>query len=96
SGWSPRQAGWHRAVAGDFSAGVRVIDPADARALHAQAMREATSALRGSAGITAASALPVPGPRWPWLLGFVLATALLWWLERRPRPSGGAHAPGSA
>ncbi|KQN95518.1 MULTISPECIES: hypothetical protein [Stenotrophomonas] len=96
SGWWPRQAGWHRAVAGDFSAGVRVIDPADARALHAQATREATSALRGSNGITAASALPVPGPRWPWLLGFVLAAALLWWLERRPRPSGGAHAPGSA
>ncbi len=96
SGWWPRQAGWHRAVAGEASAGVRVIDPADARALHAQATREATSALRGSARITAASALPVPGPRWPWLLGFVLAAALLWWLERRPRPSGSAHAPGSA
>lgn len=96
NGWWPRQAGWHRGVASDASAGVRVIDPADARALHAQATREATSALRGGTGMTAASALPIPGPRWPWLLGFVLAAALLWWLERRPRPSGTAHAPGSA
>ena len=96
SGWWPRQAGWHRVVAGDASAGVQVIDPADARALHAQATREATSTLRGGSGGAATTALPVPGPRWPWLLGFVLVASLLWWLERRPRPSGGAHAPGSA
>ncbi|WP_433853188.1 hypothetical protein [Stenotrophomonas nitritireducens] len=96
SGWWPRQAGWHHVVAGDTRAGVRVIDPADARALHAQATREATLALRGGTGNAATTTLPVPRPRWPWLLGFVLVASLLWWLERRPRPSGGAHAPGSA
>ncbi len=94
SGWWPRQAGWHRVVAGDASAGIRVIAPADARALHAQATRQATSALRGSTGITAASALPVPGPRWPWLLGFIGVAALLWWLERR-RPAVIRRATGA-
>ncbi|MQP76426.1 carboxypeptidase regulatory-like domain-containing protein [Stenotrophomonas sp. MYb238] len=82
-GWWPRQAGWHRVVAGDAAAGVRVIDPAGARALHAQATREATSALRGGTGTAGTTALPVSGPRWPWLLGFVLVAGLLWWLERR-------------
>ncbi len=83
SGWWPRQAGWHRVIAGDIATGVQVIDPADARALHAQATRDATSALRGGAGHAETTAQSVPGPRSPWLLGFVLVAALLWWLERR-------------
>lgn len=87
SGWWPRQAGWHRVVVGDASAGVRVIDPAAARALHAQATREATAALRGGSGPAGTRALPVPGPRWPWLLGFIGVAGLLWWLERRTRPA---------
>ena len=47
---------------------MRVIDPAAARALHAQATREATAALRGGSGPAGTRALPVPGPRWPWQL----------------------------
>ena len=71
----------------DASAGVRVIDPAAARALHAQATREATAALRGGSAPAGTRALPVPGPRWPWLLGFIGVAGLLWWLERRTRPA---------
>lgn len=85
SGWWPQQAGWHRISADEDSAGVLVIDPADASALHTQATREATAALRGSTGTGVAAMVPVPAPRWPWLLAFVLVAGLLWWLERRPR-----------
>jgi hypothetical protein len=96
SGWWPQAAGWHRIVAGDDSAGVLVIDPADARALHAQATRDATLALHASSDAGHRATRPLPGPRWPWLLGFVLMVSLLWWLERRPMPSGNPHALGKA
>ena len=96
SGWWPQEAGWHRIVAGDDSAGVLVIDPADARALHAQATRNATQALHASADTGHRATRPMPGPRWPWLLGFVLVASLLWWLERHPMPSGNPHALGKA
>ena len=67
-----------------------LLDPEKAVALHAQQMRDATFALSGSAVRT--TPLPIPGPRWPWLLGFVLIASLLWWLERRR--TGGAAAQG--
>ena len=81
----PQKAGWHRIEAGDQHDSILLLDPAKAIALHAQQMRDATFAMRGSAAPS--TPLPVPGPRWPWLLGFVLVASLLWWLERR-RPSG--------
>ena len=81
----PQKAGWLRIEAGDQHDSILLLDPANAVALHAQQLRDATFALRGSAA--SSTPLPVPGPRWPWLLGFVLVAALLWWLERR-RPAG--------
>ncbi|KRG42883.1 hypothetical protein ARC78_07810 [Stenotrophomonas pictorum JCM 9942] len=83
SGWWPTRPGWHTLTAGDTQAGVLLLDPAHARALHAQQTREATFALRGHAGRGGGVPVPVPGPRWPWLLAFVLVASLLWWLERR-------------
>ncbi|MGB3393192.1 MAG: hypothetical protein WBA56_07110, partial [Stenotrophomonas sp.] len=83
SGWWPQQAGWHRIIAGEQSTGVRVIDPTEAPALHARITSDATLALRGSGAAAAGTTQAMPGPRWPWLLAFVLAAALLWWLERR-------------
>ncbi|MEN5209240.1 carboxypeptidase regulatory-like domain-containing protein [Stenotrophomonas terrae] len=80
----PQKAGWHRIEAGDQHDSILLLDPAKAIALHAQQMHDATFAMRGSAAPS--TPLPVPGPRWPWLLGFVLVASLLWWLERR-RPS---------
>ncbi|MNV11996.1 hypothetical protein D3C71_1025830 [compost metagenome] len=90
SGWWPTQSGWHTLTAGDANATLLLLNPSDARALHAQQTREATHALRGDAHQNNAHSIPVPGPRWPWLLAFVLAAALLWWLERR-RPTAAAN-----
>lgn len=78
--WPP-QPGWLRIEAGDQHASILLLDPSKAVALHAQQMRDATSALSGVAARS--EPLPIPGPRWPWLLGFVLVASLLWWLERR-------------
>lgn len=67
-----------------------VFDRARAQAMHRQQTRDAT-ALRLGTDIAASTGavVPVPGPRWPWLLGFLVVAGLLWWLERRrPRPRG--------
>lgn len=77
----PQQAGWHRIEAGGQQQHMLLLDPHKAMALHAQQMRDATAALSG--GASSPQPLPVPGPRWPWLLGFVLLASLLWWWERR-------------
>lgn len=54
--------------------------------MHRLQTRNAT-ALRIAAGGTGPQATQtMPGPRWPWLLAFVLAAGLLWWLERRRVP----------
>ena len=82
----PKVAGWHRVEAGEQQQSMLLLDPEKAVALHAQQIRDATFALSGSAVRT--TPLPIPGPRWPWLLGFVLIASLLWWLERRR--TGGA------
>lgn len=80
----PKKAGWLQVRAGDAQAEVFLLDPEKAPALHAQQMREATQALvsRGN-GQATWRVQQVPTSRWPWLLGFVLVAALLWWLERR-------------
>ncbi|KRG63674.1 hypothetical protein ABB26_10650 [Stenotrophomonas humi] len=83
SGWWPTQPGWHTIIAGDAQATLLLLNPGDARALHAQQTRDATFALRGNAHQDTTRSTHVPGPRWPWLLAFVLVAALLWWLERR-------------
>lgn len=77
----PQMPGWHRVEAGEQQQSMLLLDPEKAVALHAQQMRDATFALSGSAVRT--TPLPIPGPRWPWLLGFVLVASLLLWLERR-------------
>lgn len=76
----PQEAGWHRVEAGAQHDSILLLDPSKAVALHAQQIRDATFALTGVAARS--KPLPIPGPRWPWLLGFVLVASLLWWLER--------------
>jgi hypothetical protein len=50
------------------------------------AIRTATETLASTApAATAARPAPVPGPRWPWGLAWLLASAALWWLERPRR-----------
>lgn len=87
SGWWPTQSGWHTLAAGDAYATMLLLDPTQAPALHAQRMREATLALRGSDAAGNSTRAAAPGSRWPWLLAFLFAAGLLWWLERRRKES---------
>jgi len=84
----PRQAGWHVLLHDDRQQRFHVFDPAQAPNLHRQQLRDATAILQPAtlAGQASAVAATLPGPRWPWLLVFVLVSGLLWWLERR-RPA---------
>lgn len=84
AGYWPAQDGWHQLQQGENRHMFYVFDPATARPLHRQQLREAT-AQRLAGGTAAASVglVETPGARWPWLLAFVLAAGLLWWLERR-------------
>lgn len=77
----PQSPGWHRVEARGQQDSILLLDPSKAVALHAQQLRDATFALSGVAARS--GPLPIPGPRWPWLLGFVLVASLLWWLERK-------------
>lgn len=84
AGYWPNQPGWHQLQQGEDRHAFYVFDPASARPLYRQQLRDAT-AQRLATGAAAASAgvVETPGARWPWLLAFVLAAGLLWWLERR-------------
>jgi hypothetical protein len=79
----PQQPGWHQLQHGDTTQAVYVFDPAGAQPLYRQQLRDANAVRVGGAGNAAPATRMVPGPRWPWLLAFVLASGLLWWLERR-------------
>jgi len=84
AGYWPTQAGWHQLQQGENRHAVYVFDPATARSLHRQQLREATAQrLAVGTAATSTGVTETPGPRWPWLLAFVLAAGLLWWLERR-------------
>ncbi|QDL26287.1 hypothetical protein [Stenotrophomonas maltophilia] len=84
AGWWPREAGWQRLQQADTTVWRYVFDPADAPALHRQAMIDATTRVLATSAPANASVMQlVPGSRWPWWLAFVLCASLLWWLERR-------------
>ncbi|MBT2767215.1 hypothetical protein J7J08_06165 [Stenotrophomonas sp. ISL-67] len=88
AGYWPQQPGWHQLQQGDTVQAFYVFDPASAQPLHRQQMRDATiDRLAGSSARTSGAPEEVPGPRWPWLLGFIAAASLLWWLERRRLPA---------
>lgn len=77
----PTGAGWH-VLRGKDAASAFHVQPANALpAMRATRDRAATMMLNGDAnGSTGGE--PRPGPAWPWLLGWLAASALLWWLER--------------
>lgn len=87
----PASAGWHRLRWNGGEQRFHVRAAADAPGLAAFERREATLALRSPAPVAATPTRTpgVPGPRWPWLLAFLLLAAGAWWLERskRGRPS---------
>lgn len=81
----PQQAGWHHLQQGEQLTAFHVMEADQAQPMRRYRQREATLQLRRDAvGVQSNSAAnPVPGPRWPWLLGFLVCASLLWWLERR-------------
>ena len=89
----PVRAGWHRTGEGDSMTMLHVSGSSALPAVEALARREATQRLAdfGTMHVTDA---PTVGPaaregaRWPWFLAWLVASGLLWWLERfRDRPS---------
>lgn len=84
AGYWPNQPGWHQLQQGERRHAFCVFDPASARPLYRQQLRDATAQrLATGAAASSAGVVETPGARWPWLLAFVLAAGLLWWLERR-------------
>lgn len=79
----PGQPGWHELTVGEANAAFPVRGEDEAPGLRAAERREATLALAANAAASAKTT-PVenPGPRWPWLLAWLLLSAGLWWLER--------------
>ncbi|NWK96640.1 hypothetical protein DM806_13410 [Sphingobium lactosutens] len=77
----PANAGWHILRGKDGITPFHVQPAGALPAVRAARDRAATLMLRGDAPATAQGE-PRPGPSWPWLLGWLLASALLWGLER--------------
>ena len=85
AGWWPARAGWHRLQSGDGFSDWPVHAEDALPALRAHARREATLARRSAGDAATTGAVAAPGPRWPWFLAWLLASALAWWQERRRR-----------
>ncbi len=88
AGLWPQASGWHVLRDGDRRTPFYVRAPGDAPGLRAAALREATQQLAATdapAGMTRPTPRRVPGPRWPWFLGWLSLAAALWWLERARR-----------
>lgn len=84
----PTRAGWHLRRDGGREQAFLVRTPAEAPGLHAAQRRDETLALAGDAMTEARPPAPVPGPRWPWVLAWLLLAGGLWWFERA-RPGRG-------
>lgn len=84
AGYWPVQAGIHSLQRGEHTLPMLVRDPAAYPAMHAAQRQAATLALAAQASTAEATPQPTPGPRWPWWLAWLLASAALWWFERRP------------
>jgi hypothetical protein len=79
----PTQAGWHELAAGEATAAFPVRGEIEAPGLRAAERRDATQVLAAGAASSKA-AIPVgqPGPRWPWLLAWLLRSSAVWWFDR--------------
>lgn len=88
-GYWPRVPGWHRLARQPGAPIAFFVRPQGA--LIAERARERAAATRALAAAPRRDTAPAPGPslwrlpplpRWLWFLGWMLAAALLWWLER--------------
>lgn len=79
----PTQSGWHELDSGEAITAFPVRSADDAPGLRAAERRDATRALATNAAPAwRAARVENPGPRWPWLLAWLLVSAALWWFER--------------
>ncbi|OGT58428.1 MAG: hypothetical protein A3E01_19570 [Gammaproteobacteria bacterium RIFCSPHIGHO2_12_FULL_63_22] len=80
----PSTPGWHRVRSGDAAMDWVVRDANEAPGLSARRLRDQTLALVATDAVTTTvSKTQSPGPRWPWFVGWLMASGLGWWLERR-------------
>ncbi|HST45418.1 MAG TPA: carboxypeptidase regulatory-like domain-containing protein [Luteimonas sp.] len=81
----PAQPGWHVLEVGGRSWPFHVLAADALPALRAREVRDATRALAARparAGDGSVATVGAPGVRWPWLLAWLVASGVLWWLER--------------
>lgn len=81
----PTRAGWHLRRDGERQHPFLVRAPDEAPGPHAAQRREETAALAGRRAAADTAPAPMPGPRWPWLLAWMLLAGGLWWFERSRR-----------
>ncbi|KFN46234.1 hypothetical protein N790_02200 [Arenimonas malthae CC-JY-1] len=86
AGFWPAQPGRHAVLVDDQALPLLVRDPAELPAMAARENQVATLALVAGDNTATAEPAPVPSPRWPWFVAWLLLSSALWWLERR-RPA---------
>jgi hypothetical protein len=82
AGFWPTVPGWHVLSSGEASASFYVRGKDELPGVVARELREATSLMTLAASEVASTKATLPGSRWPWFLGWLLVSAVLWWLER--------------
>lgn len=83
AGFWPDAPGWYTLNSGENRLPFYVHAPNEGVALRRSLTRAATLKLVAAAPDNAmASRVPVPGSPWPWFIGWLVASGLLWWLER--------------
>ena len=79
----PQAAGWHILTSGKMQLPFYVHAPKEGEALRrARLQTETLKLTTASPENTNTSGTPIPGSPWPWFIGWLLASSLLWWLER--------------
>ncbi|MFC5578220.1 carboxypeptidase regulatory-like domain-containing protein [Lysobacter niabensis] len=82
AGFWPQAMGWHALRNGRAEIPFHVRGGNELPGLQAVQLREATQRLTLAAGAAPVDAPTHPGPRWPWFLAWLLASAAMWWFER--------------
>ncbi|MFN5703957.1 MAG: hypothetical protein ACK46K_09160 [Gammaproteobacteria bacterium] len=83
AGFWPEATGWYTLNSGENRLPFYVHAPKEGEALRRTMIRTATLKLATRTPNTAmASQVPIPGSPWPWFIGWLVASGLLWWLER--------------
>ena len=94
AGYWPAAAGVHQLRRGESTLPLLVRDPAAYPAMIAAERQAATKALAAQAPVANTAPHEQPGPRWPWWLAWLLASAALWLYERRSSSASSGDTPG--